>query len=120
MAEKRALARERRHQRVRKKVSGGSERPRLSVFRSLKYIYAQLIDDSTGHTLVSASSLDESLKATLKGGCNIDAAKAVGKLLGQRALDKKINTAVFDRSGYLYHGKIKALADAAREAGLQF
>lgn len=120
MAEERTLARERRHRRVRKKVSGRNDRPRLSVYRSLQNIYAQIIDDNTGHTLVSASSMDKSLKTSLKSGCNIEAAKAVGKLLGERALDKKINAVVFDRSGYLYHGKIKALADAAREAGLQF
>lgn len=120
MRNDRTLARERRHRRVRKKVSGINERPRLSVYKSLQYIYAQLIDDSTGQTLASASSTDESLKSSLKNGGNIEAAKAVGMLLGKRALDKNISSAVFDRSGYPYHGKVKALADAAREAGLRF
>jgi len=110
----------RKHVRVRKKIKGTPERPRLNVFRSLKHIYAQVIDDSTGTTLVSASTLDGALKGTLKSGGNKEAAKAVGKLVAERALEKGIKKVVFDRGGYLYHGRVKELADAAREAGLDF
>lgn len=105
-----------RHQRVRRKIAGTPERPRLSVFKSNTNIYAQIIDDSEGKTLVSASTLDKDCSAK---GANVEAAKEVGKLLAERALDKDIQTVVFDRSGYPYHGKVKALADACREAGLK-
>ena len=104
------------HQRIRRRVRGSSERPRLAVFRSVKHIYAQLIDDGAGHTLVSASSNE---KKAANGG-NVAGAKAVGKLIAERAKDKGIQTVVFDRGGYLYHGRVKALADAARQAGLEF
>lgn len=111
-------ARRRRHLRIRRKVRGTPERPRLNVFRSLKHIYAQVIDDIGGRTLVSASSLDPELG--LSYGGNVAAARAVGTLLGKRALAKGVTRVVFDRGGYLYHGRVKALADAAREAGLEF
>ncbi len=117
MRSKREL-RIRRHARVRKKVTGTTERPRLSVFRSLKHIYAQIIDDSTHRTIVSASTLDPELRG--KFGANTEAAKAVGKLVGERAIEKGLKKVVFDRGGYLYHGRVKSLADAAREAGLEF
>jgi len=108
-----------RHERIRKRISGTKQRPRLSVYRSLNHIYAQLIDDTEGRTLVSASTLDKEIE--IKGHKdNMEAAKAVGSLLGKRALLKGIKSVVFDRGGYLYHGRIKALADAAREAGLEF
>lgn len=107
----------RSHRRIRKKVSGSPERPRLAVFRSLKQIYVQAVDDTNGTTLAAASSLEKGLCD--KGG-NIDGAKAVGKAIAERLADKGINTAVFDRGGFLYHGRIKALAEAAREAGLKF
>ncbi len=110
--------RKRKHLRVRKNVSGTTERPRLCVYRSNSHIYAQVIDDTTGTTLVAASSLDKDAK--LDNGSNIDAAKEVGKLIAQRAQDKKITEVVFDRGGYVYHGRVAALAEAAREAGLQF
>jgi large subunit ribosomal protein L18 len=113
-------ARYRRHKRVRKKIYGTPERPRLNVFRSLKHIYAQIIDDFSGNTLVSASTLDSELKGKLQTGGNIEAAKSVGLLLGQRAVKKGIKKVVFDRGGYTYHGRVKALADAVREAGLEF
>lgn len=110
----------RKHLRVRKKVSGTQERPRLCVFRSLNNIYAQVIDDINGNTLVAASTLDAALKGKVEGAGNKDAAKEVGKLLAQKALDKGIKEVVFDRGGYIYHGRVKELADAAREAGLEF
>ncbi|MCL2057849.1 MAG: 50S ribosomal protein L18 [Oscillospiraceae bacterium] len=110
----------RKHERVRKKISGTPERPRLNVFRSLNHIYAQVIDDTAGNTLVSASTLDESLKGTLPSGGNKEAAKAVGLLIAKKALDKGVKTVVFDRGGYIYHGRVKELADAAREGGLEF
>ncbi len=110
---------QRRHQRIRRRVSGTSERPRLAVFRSNNHIYAQVIDDTAHHTLVSASTLDPDLKADVTGG-NCDASVKVGELVAKRALDKGIKQVVFDRGGKLYHGRIKALADAAREAGLEF
>ncbi|MGB9867169.1 MAG: 50S ribosomal protein L18 [Bacillota bacterium] len=113
-------ARKRRHLRVRKKVSGTPTRPRLCVFRSLKHIYAQIIDDQAGHTLCAAGSLDPELRSQLKNGGNIEAAKKVGELIAKRALEKGITKVVFDRGGYLYHGRVKALADAARAAGLEF
>ena len=104
------------HERIRRRVQGSSERPRLAVFRSLKHIYAQVIDDSKGHTLVSASSAE---KKGSNGG-NVAGAKSIGKLVAERARDKGIKAVVFDRGGYLYHGRVKALAEAAREAGLEF
>jgi len=112
---------DRRKARVRRslrRAQGG--RPRLSVFRSSKHIYAQIIDDTKGHTLASASSIDEVLKASLEKGTNVAAAAEVGKLVAERALKAGVKAVVFDRGGYLYHGRIKALADAAREAGLNF
>lgn len=112
--------RRRVHERVRMKVEGTAERPRLSVYRSLGHIYAQIIDDRTGSTLISASSVDKETKKQLKGGGNIAAAKVIGKIVAERAKAAKIDKVVFDRGGYKYHGRVKALADAAREAGLQF
>jgi large subunit ribosomal protein L18 len=111
---------QRRHRRVRKDVTGSSARPRLAVFRSHQHIYAQVIDDTEQHTLVAASSLDPDLKSKLSTGGNIDAATAVGKLVAERAKAKGIAQVVFDRGGNLYHGRVQALADAAREAGLDF
>ncbi len=110
----------RRQQRVRQRVFGTEERPRLNVFRSRGHIYAQIINDLKGTTLAAASSLDKSLRTTLKSTSSIVAAKAVGKLLAERAKAAKIQAVVFDRGGRLYHGRIKALADASREGGLQF
>ena len=107
-----------RHERVRNKVSGNTETPRLNVFRSNSNIFAQIIDDSEGKTLVSASSIDKELN--LKNGGNIEAATKVGQLLATRAKKAKIKKVVFDRGGYLYHGRVKALAEAARENGLEF
>jgi large subunit ribosomal protein L18 len=112
--------RQRRHRRVRKRVSGTSERPRLAVFRSLNHIYAQVIDDTAGATLAAASTLDPSLRSALKSGGDVEAAKAVGKLIAERAREKGVEKVVFDRGGYLYHGRVQHLADAAREGGLQF
>ena len=109
------------HERIRKKLSGTDSRPRLCVFRSNKHIYAQIVDDAKGATLTAASSLDpETKKDIAKGGGNVAAAKAVGKTVARRALDKGIKSVLFDRGGYLYHGRVKALAEAAREAGLKF
>jgi large subunit ribosomal protein L18 len=105
---------------VRKTVVGTAERPRLNVFRSLSHIYAQLINDKTGTTLVSASTLDKEVGAGVEYGGNIEAAKAVGTAIAKRALEKGINKVVFDRGGYIYHGRVAALAEAAREAGLEF
>ncbi|RMG66787.1 MAG: 50S ribosomal protein L18 [Nitrospirae bacterium] len=113
-------ARIRRHRRIRKKVFGTPERPRLSVYGSLNHIYAQIIDDIKGHTLVAASTLDKELKAEIGHGGNVDSAKKVGQLIAKRALEKGIKRVVFDRGGFRYHGRIKALADAAREGGLEF
>jgi large subunit ribosomal protein L18 len=104
------------HRRIRRRVKGTPERPRLAVFRSVKHIYAQVIDDAQGHTVAAASSAE---KNATNGG-NLAGAKAVGKLVAERAKDKGINAVVFDRGGYHYHGRVKALADAAREAGLEF
>lgn len=112
----RNVIRQRVHDRIREKMSGTTERPRLNVYRSLNHIYAQVIDDSKGETLVSASTL----AAKVKTGGNVAAAKEVGKLVAEKAQAKGIKRVVFDRGGYLYHGRIKALADAAREAGLEF
>jgi large subunit ribosomal protein L18 len=108
------------HERIRKNLSGSPARPRLAVFRSNKHIYAQIIDDSKGATLTAASTLDVDTKKDVKQGGNIAAAKAVGKLVAQRAREKGIEAVLFDRGGYLYHGRVKALAEAAREAGLKF
>jgi large subunit ribosomal protein L18 len=116
----RDLHRKRVHDRVRTKVSGTIERPRLCVYRSLGHIYAQVIDDRSGNTLVSASSVDGETKKNLKGGGNIAAAKVIGKAVAERAKAAGVQKVVFDRGGYKYHGRVKALADAAREAGLQF
>ncbi|HEY6703259.1 MAG TPA: 50S ribosomal protein L18 [Xanthobacteraceae bacterium] len=111
----------RRTAKVRRNVRrAAGERARLSVFRSSKHIYAQLIDDASGRTVVSASSLEKDMRGALKTGANIDAAKAVGKLIAERASAKGFKQVVFDRGGYLYHGRVKALADAAREGGLDF
>ncbi len=104
------------HKRIRRRVRGTEQRPRLAVFRSVKHIYAQVIDDVQGHTLVSAASTQE-MKT---GGGNLSGAKAIGKLVAERAQDKGIKAVVFDRGGYLYHGRVKALAEAARAAGLEF
>ncbi|MHB8482579.1 MAG: 50S ribosomal protein L18 [Nitrospiria bacterium] len=117
--QKKRDARLSRHERVRKKVAGTPERPRLSVFRSNLYLYAQIIDDSNGVTLTMASSQEKEI-AKKKSSNNIDTAKKLGLLLAKRAKEKKITQVVFDKGGYLYHGKIKALADAAREGGLIF
>jgi large subunit ribosomal protein L18 len=108
------------HHRVRQRVMGTPERPRLCVFRSLDHIYAQVIDDQSGRTVVSASSLDKGTRAAMKGGGNIAAAKIVGKTIAERALGAGVQQVVFDRGGYMYHGRIQALANAAREAGLKF
>lgn len=110
----------RRHLRLRQKISGTTARPRLNVFRSLANIYAQVIDDEKGVTIVSANSLDKELKEKTSYGGNIEAAKAVGELVAKRALEKGIETVVFDRGGCIYHGRVKALAEGAREAGLKF
>lgn len=111
--------RQKRHTRVRKRVTGTAERPRLNVYRSLSHIYAQLINDIEGKTVVAASSLDGSLRGDKNGG-NIEGAKVVGKLIAARAKEAGIERVVFDRGGYLYHGRVQALADAAREGGLEF
>ncbi|KXB92243.1 ribosomal protein L18 [Megasphaera hutchinsoni] len=108
-----------RHWRLRKQISGTAERPRLNVFRSLTNIYAQIIDDQKGVTLVAASSLDKEIKDQKNGG-NAEGAKLVGALVAKRAIEKGITTVVFDRGGYIYHGRVAALATAAREAGLKF
>jgi len=116
----REAKRQRVHDRVRLTVSGTAERPRLCVYRSLEHIYAQVIDDRAGRTLVSASTADKETKKNLKGGGNVAAAKVVGKAIADRAKAAGVSKVVFDRGGYKYHGRVKALADAAREAGLQF
>lgn len=118
--ETRQDARQRRHERVRRKVVGSAERPRLNVYRSINHIYAQVIDDGAGRTLVSASSLDRTLRGDLEGLSPQDRAKAVGKAVAERARAQGIETVVFDRGGYPYHGQIKALADGSREGGLAF
>lgn len=120
MSSKREKARKTRHNRVRKKVTGTPERPRLNVFRSVKHIYAQVVDDYSGKTLTAASSTDKELKGKVATGGNIESAKTVGHLIAGRAKDKGIKQVVFDRGGYLFHGRVKALADAAREGGLEF
>lgn len=113
-------ARKKRHFRVRKKVGGTPGKPRLNVFRSVNHIYAQLIDDYAGITLAAASTLDKELKGKISAGGNVEAAKIVGGLIAKRAADKGVKVVVFDRGGYLYHGRIKALAEAARSGGLEF
>jgi large subunit ribosomal protein L18 len=116
----RLVSRLKRQKRIRKRVTGTTERPRLSVFRSSAHIYAQVIDDVTGSTLVSASTLDKDFKENSGKATGKDAATAIGRLVGARALDKGVSKVVFDRNGFLYHGRIKALSDGAREAGLNF
>jgi large subunit ribosomal protein L18 len=116
----RSIARTRRHTRVRKNLAGTTERPRLNVFRSLSAIYAQVIDDQTGRTLISASSVDRELREKLKGMKKAEQAKLIGQTLAERAKEKGIQAVVFDRGGYRYIGRVKALADGAREGGLQF
>lgn len=112
--------RKKKHLRIRNRISGTSERPRLNVYKSNKNIYAQIIDDASGVTLVSASTVEAAIKNSVSYGGNKEAAKEVGKLIAQRAVEKDIKTIVFDRGGYIYHGRVKELADAAREAGLEF
>ena len=114
------LARSRRKVRIRKKVFGSAERPRLVVFRSNRHIYAQVIDDADGKTICSASTLDAEFRATGKIGSNKEAAEFVGELIGKRAIEKGVSTVTFDRGGRIYHGRVKALADGARNAGLKF
>ena len=109
-----------RHERLRRTLSGTAEKPRLCVFRSLKNIYVQVVDDEKGHTLASASTLEKALQPELKGTCNIEAAKLIGKTIAERAQAKGIKAVVFDRGGHAYHGKVMAVADAAREGGLEF
>lgn len=116
----RAVSRRRRHARVRKKLAGTAQRPRLNVFRSLTGIYAQIIDDQLGHTLVSASSVEKELSGKVKGMKKSEQAKLVGQTVAERAKNKGIESVVFDRGGYRYVGRVKALADGARESGLQF
>ncbi len=116
----RIVGRERRKLRIRKKVSGSATRPRLTVFRSAKHIYAQVIDDTTGQTIAHASTLSKDIRGTLEDDKKVDSAKKVGTLIAQICKSKKIDRVVFDRNGYLYHGRVSALAQAAREAGLEF
>lgn len=116
----RKQARLKRKKRIRKKIHGTPDRPRLSVFRSARHTYAQIIDDSQGFTLITASTVDQQAKDTPKFKNKVEAAKFVGKLLGERALDKGIKKVVFDRNGFLYHGRVKSLSEGAREAGLVF
>jgi len=120
MTENTRAARLRRHERVREKVAGTSDKPRLSVFRSLNHIYAQVINDTTGETIVSASTLDADIKSETGGKKKSEESKLVGALVAKRALNQKVTAVVFDRGGFRYQGRIKALADAAREAGLKF
>lgn len=114
------LRRQRIHLRIRQRVRGQAEMPRLNVYRSLNHIYAQIVDDTRGQTVVSASSCDKEVRKTLKTGGNVAAAKVVGRILAERAKTAGITRVVFDRGGYAYHGRVKALADAAREGGLKF
>ena len=120
LIKKKRMGHLRRRKRIRKKISGTGDRPRLSVFRSLKHIYAQLIDDELGTTITEASTLSPELKETGANGGNMEAAQRVGALLAQKAKQQEIEVAIFDRGGHLYHGRIKALAEAAREEGLKF
>ena len=116
----RTLVRENKHRKLRNRFSGTAERPRLAVFRSNNHMYAQIIDDTVGKTLVSASTLDKDVKAELEKTNNIEAATVVGTVVAKKALEKGITTVVYDRGGFVYEGKVKALAEAAREAGLEF
>src|ERR1700721_3655581 len=116
----RKLNRIKRHRRIRRRMAGSSERPRLCIYRSNKHIYAQIVDDSQAHTLVSASSLDSELTDKLKKTWNKDSAEAVGELVAKRAIKKGIQLVVFDRGGYIYHGRVAAVAEAARKSGLEF
>ena len=116
----RAEMREKKHMRIRNRFSGTAERPRLAVFRSNNHMYAQIIDDTVGNTLVSASTLQKDVKANLEKTNNVDAAAYLGKVIAEKALEKGIKDVVFDRGGFNYQGKVQALADAAREAGLNF
>lgn len=116
----RAAARNKRHYRIRNKINGTAQVPRLAVFRSNKHMYAQLIDDVAGHTIAAASTLEADIASKLEYTSTIEGAKAVGEAIAKKALEKGITEVVFDRGGYVYHGKVQALADAAREAGLQF
>lgn len=116
----RDATRRRVHERIRQRVQGRAQTPRLNVFRSSRHIYAQLVDDGRGHTLVAASSRDAEVRKALKSGGNLAAAKTVGQMLAQRAKEQGISRVVFDRGGYEYHGRVKALADAVREGGLKF
>ncbi len=118
--ENRAAIRENKHRRLRNRFAGTAERPRLAVFRSNNHMYAQIIDDTVGNTLVAASTLEKDVKAELEKTNNVEAAAYLGTVIAKKALDKGITTVVFDRGGFIYQGKIKALADAAREAGLNF
>ena len=118
--ESRQLVRAKKHMKIRNRFSGTAERPRLAVFRSNNHMYAQIIDDTVGNTLVSASTLDKEVKADLEKTNNVEAAAKLGTVIAKKALDKGISTVVFDRGGFIYQGKIAALADAAREAGLEF
>ena len=118
--ESRQKVRENKHRRIRNRFSGTAERPRLAVFRSNNHMYAQIIDDTVGNTLVAASTLEKDVKAELEKTNNVDAAAYLGTVIAKRALEKGINTVVFDRGGFIYQGKIAALAEAAREAGLEF
>ena len=116
----RRLGRARRHKHVRKKISGTPERPRLNVFRSLRHIYGQIIDDTRGYTLVSASTVDPEVVGEIEGLSKTEQAKVVGRVLAARAIEQNVTQVVFDRAGYKYHGRVKALAEAAREGGLDF
>ena len=118
--ENRSVVRQNKHRRIRNRFSGTAERPRLAVFRSNNHMYAQIIDDTVGNTLVSASTLEKNVKDAVDHTNDVAAAAAVGKAVAEKALAKGIKTVVFDRGGYIYKGKVKALADAAREAGLEF
>ena len=118
--ESRTAIREKKHMKIRNRFSGTPERPRLAVFRSNSHMYAQIIDDTVGNTLVAASTLDKDVKSELENTDTVEAAAYLGKVIAKRALDKGIKTVVFDRGGFIYQGKIQALAEAAREAGLEF
>ena len=118
--ESRQLVRAKKHMKIRNRFSGTAERPRLAVFRSNNHMYAQIIDDTVGNTLVSASTLEKEIKAELEKTNNVDAAAYLGTVVAKKALDKGIETVIFDRGGFIYAGKVQALADAAREAGLKF
>ena len=118
--ESRQLVRAKKHMKIRNRFSGTAQRPRLAVFRSNNHMYAQIIDDTVGNTLVSASTLEKDVKAELEKTNNVDAAAYLGTVIAKRAIEKGIDTVVFDRGGFIYQGKIEALADAAREAGLKF